>query len=171
MSQHPDWQGQPPGQGQPPSLSKGPEQYPQAPPPGPYQPQDSYPAAPGPVGYGPGPGQGYGGQQRRRNGLGITALVLGILSIPLGFFIFPLGILLGVLAVIFGAVGMNRAKRGQATNRGQAIAGLVTGLIGAAIGLTFLIFAINVFRDCSDQVGANATSEEIQQCVTDQVTN
>jgi hypothetical protein len=121
------------------------------------------------VGYGPGPG--YGGQQQPpKNGLGIAALVLGILSIPLGVFFFPVGILLGLLAIIFGAVGIGRAKKGRATNRGVAIAGLITGLIGAAIGIVFLVVFVNVFSDCTDELSGTPTSQELQECTTDRLT-
>ncbi|MCH7229485.1 DUF4190 domain-containing protein [Glycomyces sp. L485] len=65
-----------------------------------------------------------------RNGLGTAGLVCGIVAVPLSFipvvnfFTWPLG----VLAVVFGAVGWSRANRGEATNRGQAITGLVLGI-------------------------------------------
>ncbi len=95
---------------------------------------------------------------------------MGIASIPLGVFFFPVGILLGILAVIFGAVGMGRAKKGRATNRGVAIAGLITGLVGAAIGIVFLVVFVNIFTDCSAELGDTATSQQIQECATDKLT-
>ncbi len=80
-----------------------------------------------PPGYGG--GQGYGGPPR--NGLGTAGLVCGIVAIALSFipalnlFTWPVG----VLAIVFGAVGWSRANKGQATNKGQAIAGLVLGIV------------------------------------------
>src|ERR1700722_4273019 len=67
-----------------------------------------------------------------RNGVGTAALVLGILAIVLSWTVLG-GIVLGVLAVIFGIVGRGRANRGEATNRGSATAGIVTGVIGVVL--------------------------------------
>lgn len=113
---------------------------------------------------------GYGGpQQPPKNGLGIAALVLGILAIATALFGgFP-GIILGILAIIFGAVGMGRAKKGRATNRGMALAGLITGVIGLVIGALILYFAIRVAVDCADQVGPDPSQSEIDACVQDTV--
>lgn len=169
MSHDPDPRNQRPDR-QPPSLHKGPEHYPQAPPAGQYPRPAEYPSAPGPVGYGPGPGLG-GPPQKPKNGLGIAALVLGILSIPLGIFFFPVGILLALLAIIFAFVGMGRAKKGRATNRGLAIAGLVTGLVGLVIGILIAVVYVNAYTDCSDRLGSNATFDEITQCTTEELAN
>ncbi len=89
-------------------------------------------------------GAGYGGYptaRPRRNGMGTAALVLGILALVLVVLIFfsPLGALLGLLAVIFGIVGILRANRGEADNRGQAVAGLVTGVVALVVGLFLAI--------------------------------
>ncbi|MFJ7060362.1 DUF4190 domain-containing protein [Streptomyces griseobrunneus] len=119
-----------PGQAPPPTGHYG---YP-APP---AQPYGGYP------GYDP-----YGGQQpwgpQPSNGLGTAALVLGIISV-VGFCMYGVNIILGILALIFGIIGLGRAKRGEATNRGMAIAGIITGSIGIVIGsvlLGFIIWAI-----------------------------
>jgi membrane-bound ClpP family serine protease len=91
----------------------------------------------------------------RRNGMGTAALILGILGLVLVVLILfaPLGAFLGLLAVIFGIVGMVRAGRGEADNRGQAIGGLVTGAVALVIGLilaisigTFFAANVNEFR-------------------------
>jgi hypothetical protein len=73
-----------------------------------------------------------------RNGLGIAALVLGILSLVFMFLFPPIGVVLGILAVVFGIIGARRASRGQATNRGQALAGAITGGIGLIISVVLL---------------------------------
>lgn len=169
MSQDPDPHGQRPADGPPPSLYKGSDgpgqpAYPQAPA-GPYPPAAS-PSAPGPVGYGP----GYGGAPRKpKNGLGVAALVLGILSIPAGFLAAPIGVVLGLIAIILGAVGMSRAKKGLATNRGIAIAGLVTGIVGAIIGAVFTYVAFRAASDCLSELGEGASQGEINQCVADKL--
>ncbi len=173
-------------------MSQDPHQSPQRPddqgsnpPPGQYPQGGSYPqGGPDPQGppsyptgsqYGsspyPPPPPGYGGapQQQKKNGMGIAALVLGILSLALVIFGgFP-GVILGVLAIIFGAVGMSRAKKGRATNRGMAIAGLVLGVLGAIIGAVILFYAIRIAADCSDAVGPNASQAELDACIEDRV--
>jgi membrane-bound ClpP family serine protease len=77
----------------------------------------------------------------RRNGLGTTALVLGVVALVLVVLILfsPLGVLLGLLAVIFGILGIVRVNRGEADNRGQAVAGLATGALALVIGLFFAV--------------------------------
>ena len=77
----------------------------------------------------------------RRNGVGVAALVVGVLSLVLVLLIlfFPIAALLGLIAVILGFVGISRASRGEADNRGQAIAGLITGALGLALAVFFTI--------------------------------
>ena len=58
----------------------------------------------------------------RRNGMAVTGMVCGIVGL------FVLGILLGPLAVIFGGIGLSRSKV-SGTGRGQAITGIVLGVI------------------------------------------
>ncbi|MER5400535.1 DUF4190 domain-containing protein [Streptomyces sp. NPDC002599] len=71
------------------------------------------------------------------NGLGTAGLVLGIIAAVL-FVVWPLAIVLGVLAVIFGLIGGAKARRGEATNPGQALAGVILGAVG-------LVLAVGVF--------------------------
>jgi hypothetical protein len=87
--------------------------------------------------------------------MGTAALVLGIVALVLTALILfaPLGVLLGVLAVVFGAVGLARVNQRAADNRGQAIAGLVTGAIALLLGIlltvsvgTFFSTHVNDFR-------------------------
>ncbi|MGK5530075.1 DUF4190 domain-containing protein, partial [Streptomyces sp. URMC 129] len=79
-----------------------------------------------------------------RNGLGTAALVLGIVAATLCWtFVFSVVALLpGVLALIFGVIGVRRARRGTATNRGVALGGLWTGAGATAVSavLTVLFF-------------------------------
>ncbi|WP_307798861.1 DUF4190 domain-containing protein [Streptomyces beijiangensis] len=119
-----------PGQGAPPGYG-----YP------------SYPSAPqAPGGY---PGYpGYGGQggwntmqQAPTNGFGIAGMVLGILSVVI-FCAWGIGIVLGVLALIFGILGRKRANRGEASNGGMALAGIILGSIGIVVSSAFLGFII-----------------------------
>ncbi|SES16806.1 protein of unknown function [Streptomyces sp. yr375] len=101
-----------------------------------YPPQHQSPygvGAPGPYGW---PGHGAGGN----NGMGVAGLVLGIISAVV-FCLWPLAIVLGILGIVFGALGRGRARRGEASNPGQALAGIICGSAGIvlAIGLGVLV--------------------------------
>ena len=66
------------------------------------------------------------------SGFSVASLVLGIIGIPFGC-----TIVVPLLAVIFGAVAIVQSNRTPdvPTGRGQAIAGLICGLVGMAIGI------------------------------------
>ncbi len=66
-----------------------------------------------------------------RNGAGVAALAFGVaaLALVLTFLLFPLGGLLGIVAILLGAIGIGRAARWRAFNRGQAVGGLVCGAL------------------------------------------
>ena len=148
-----------------------PPQYPTqpGPPPGQY-PEGQYPQGQYPQGQYP-PG-GYQGPPRRRNGMGTAALVLGVVALVLVLLLIfsPLGAFLGLLAVIFGIVGIVRATRREADNRGQAVAGLVTGGLALLLGAYFTIsigvwFSTHVndfnrFGGCIDDATGQAAREE-----------
>jgi hypothetical protein len=143
----------------------------------PYPPQPGQ----GPAGGYPPPGQapaegyptaGYPAARPRRNGMGTTALVLGVVALTLVLLLLfsPLGAFLGLLAVLFGILGLMRANRGEADNRGQAVAGLVTGGIALLVGV-FLTISIgtwfathvndfNEFGRCMENAGGSAAREE-----------
>jgi len=78
--------------------------------------------------------------------MGTAALVIGVVALVLVVLILfaPLGALLGLVALVLGIVGLIRANRGQADNRGQAVAGLVTGALALVVGL-FLAASIGAF--------------------------
>lgn len=64
------------------------------------------------------------------NGAGTGALVFGLL----GLLFAPLGL----LAIILGAIGVGKANRRQATNGGQATAGLILGIVDLLFMLALL---------------------------------
>ena len=130
---------------------------------------------------GPPPGQGPAGSYQaggspaasgRRNGMGTAALVLGVVALVLVVLLLfsPLGAFLGLLAVLFGILGLIRANRGEADNRGQAVAGLVTGAVALLLGIFFTLsvgtwFATHVndfrrFGDCMDNASTPAAREQ-----------
>jgi hypothetical protein len=89
-----------------------------------------------------GPGYGWPGMpgmpMAPSNGLGTASLVLGIVA-AVGFCLWPVALVCGVLALVFGGIGRGRARRGQATNAGQALAGIICGAVGVALGIAFLV--------------------------------
>ncbi|WP_246113971.1 DUF4190 domain-containing protein [Streptomyces montanus] len=102
-----------------------------------YPGQPYYPSAPG-----GGPGYGWPGMPMApSNGLGTAGLVLGIIA-AVGFCLWPLAIVVGILAVIFGAVGRGKARRGEATNPGQALAGIICGAVGIVLGVAVGVLVI-----------------------------
>lgn len=134
----------------PPIAPDGPGQVPYGYPGGGY----GYPAQPsyggqgthGPLSQGAGAGAGayYGWpglSPQPSNGLGTASLVLGIISVAI-FCLWPIAILLGILALIFGMIGRGKAARGEATNAGQALAGIICGAVGMVLGFVLLALVI-----------------------------
>ena len=110
--------GQPPayGQGQPPTYGE--------------QPTYGQPA------YGQAPGYG-APQSTARNSLGVWSLVLGILSIVLCCLV--VGIVPGAIGVWLGFKGRSAAARGEASNGGMALAGIILGIVGILASLYMII--------------------------------
>ncbi|WP_425832839.1 DUF4190 domain-containing protein [Streptomyces fractus] len=90
-------------------------------------------------------------QQVARNGLGTAALILGVIGALSGLIplLFWLAGILGVIALILGLTGRGRAKRGEATNKGIALTGVILGL--AAMGLA-VFGAYTTFKAADDLV-------------------
>jgi hypothetical protein len=130
--------GQPPPQGQPPQYGEPLPQYgqPQYAEPGQYPGQ--YPAPEyQPGGYGaPLPGQA-------SNTIGLVSMILGIASLPL-LCCGGIGLLVGIPAAILGYLGRKKADQGLATNRGQATAGFICGLIAVGLGIILVILNFTV---------------------------
>lgn len=78
------------------------------------------------------------------NGMGTTGMILGIVGASLSL-VPVLGFILGILATTFGAIGLVKANKGEATNRGQSIAGLSLGVITMAVWPILLIIAAASF--------------------------
>lgn len=70
-----------------------------------------------------------------QNGAGTAALIFGILGI-----IQCIPFIGGILAIVFGRIGINKAKRGEATNVGMARAGFWLGIGGIAVSSVVLGF-------------------------------
>lgn len=149
----------------------------------PYPPQQPYP--PYPYGAYPPPPQGsYGGypggypmQTAPKNGLGIASLIVAIIGLLSVFG----GILLGVVAVILGVLGRGRAKRGEATNGGVAVAGIVLGVLGIIVSIAAIVLTVQFANevgagdlfDCLQEAGNDVEAqqqcqEQFQQNIEDQ---
>ena len=138
------------------------------PPPPPPPPQwgqypGSYPPPP------PQPYTGYAPAIAPRNGLGIAALVVAIIGLVFCWTVAG-GVILGVAAIIIGFVARGRVKRGEATNGGVAIAGIVLGFLAIIVSLVFIPIWIGMFDevggsnyvDCLSKAGSD--EQAIQKC-------
>lgn len=132
----------------------------------PVPPPPIAPEGPGQVSYGygygypayPTPGAGYPGAPgygwpmmppAPSNGMGTAGLVLGIISAVV-FCLWPVAIILGILAVIFGVLGRRKARHGEANNPGQALAGIICGAVGIALGIAMIVVFFALPDDSGD---------------------
>ena len=161
-----------------PAAGGPPYPYPYAPGPygpGPYGPDSygpgPYPPGPYPGAYPPAPYGDYyqGPPPAPKNGLGVAALVVAIIAL-VGSFSVVGGILLGIVAVILGFIARGRAKSGEATNGGVALAGIILGVVSIIAGLAFIAIWVSLFKevgatdyfDCLEQAGQDRSA--VQQC-------
>ncbi len=87
----------------------------------------------------PSPGASPTPASEAKNNLGMVSVVTGILS-----FIVP--VILSIVAIVTGHLGLGAARRGEASNKGLSIAGLILGyltLIGSIVG-GIIVFALVV---------------------------
>ncbi|MGB3442524.1 MAG: MmpS family transport accessory protein [Actinophytocola sp.] len=93
------------------------------------------------------------------NGLGTAGFVLGIIGLVLSFI--PLiGVVawpLVILGIIFSAIGISKAVKGRATNKGLAIAGLVVSVVG----LVVCILWTAVWNKAVDDINEEANREAV----------
>jgi hypothetical protein len=106
---------------------------------------------------------------RPRNGVGIAALIVGILGLLLSVTVF-LGIPLGILAVVLGLAGRGRAKRGEATNGGFALAGTILGVVAVLVGVAIVTAVFDVsseqsklYKECRDRATSDADRAACKQ--------
>ena len=104
-----------------------------------------------------------------RNGLGTAALVVGIFAVIFGILFFPLGFVLGVVGIGLGIAGRKRAKRGEATNGGAALAGLVLSIVGVLIAIAFAFFVGYIFSKAEDCTKPGLSQSEQEQCLEDKL--
>lgn len=94
----------------------------------------------------------------QRNGLALASMILGIVAVTIAWmpFIVVVGAVCALLAVVFGVIALVRANR-SATGRGFAVAGLITGALGALLCVVGVMFSFAVVRavDRYDNPAAN----------------
>ncbi|WP_291377969.1 DUF4190 domain-containing protein [Demequina sp.] len=77
-----------------------------------------------------------GAPQPQGKGMAIASLILGIVSVAMCLYWF-LAIPAGVIAIVLGVIA-----RGRGVGAGMALAGIITGALGAVLGL---VVAVAVF--------------------------
>ncbi|MEU9126656.1 DUF4190 domain-containing protein [Kitasatospora sp. NPDC048540] len=114
---------------------------------------------------GPGPGVPYWPPYpmpaaEPRNGLGVAAMVLGITGTVLSLLlvVFWLSWLPALLAVVFGAIGLGLVRKGRATNRGMALAGVVLGAAGLLISVGTGVFIAARVHSVNEELRAEAAA-------------
>ncbi len=100
----------------------------------------------------------------RRSGVAVAALVLGVLAIPLALTVY-LGALAGMLGLLLGLIGVVRTRRGRATGRGMALAGVVTGLIGLVLATSLVALSLRTYQQCETRLGHPPSRAEWDDCV------
>jgi hypothetical protein len=116
-----------------------------APQPGAQQPSYAYPAYGAPAYGTPPPGQpsyGYPYATSKTNGLAIAALVVSLISMvscPL----------IGLAGAIMGHIARRQVTERREEGAGMALAGIIVGWIGLAIGILIVVFYIVLFAGLS----------------------
>jgi hypothetical protein len=115
------------------------------------------PPPPGPGGY---PGDYGAAPQRQQNIFGLLALILGIVAIVLCCLYG--GAWAGIPAIVLGVIGMSKAGKGQASNRGMSLTGVVLGVIGLLLTIGLLAFAGSDVGQCVQDAGND--QQAVQDC-------
>ena len=116
--------------------------------------------------YGPQGDYASSGPPQPSNGIGIAAMVVGIVALVLSWIPF-LGLVLGIVGLVLGILGIRKVNRREATNKGMAITGVVTGAIATLIGAFFTIATIAIFDEIgnlSECMAEATTAEEQREC-------
>ncbi|MFE0086615.1 DUF4190 domain-containing protein [Streptomyces sp. NPDC058992] len=106
-----------------------------------YTPQPQFPQAPVPT-------------APARNGLGTAALILGIIGVLSGLIplFFWLAGILGLIGLILGLSAKGRVKRGEATNKGVAVAGIVLGLVSLVLSVVGAVITFKAVDEAVDEI-------------------
>ncbi|MDI3315686.1 MAG: DUF4190 domain-containing protein [Mycobacterium sp.] len=148
----------------PPYLQSGgysPQPYPYAPAP--------YPGGSPPPSWQPYPGS-FPPPVAPKNGLGIASLVLAIVALMLVWSVLG-GVLVGATAAVVGLAARRRVRRGEATNGGVAVAGVVLGIVAIVVGVIFVPIWMGLWHEagggdyltCLQKAGSDSVKQ--QRCV------
>jgi 4-amino-4-deoxy-L-arabinose transferase-like glycosyltransferase len=112
---------------------------------------------------------------RPRNGLGVAALVIGVASLVAGisFVLFPLALVGALVGLILGIIALTRGRSRGATNKGQAIAGVVCCALALIIAIdlsvsvgTWAARNTNVFARFDKCIAQAGNRGEVSTCIT-----
>ncbi|HEY0001265.1 MAG TPA: DUF4190 domain-containing protein [Actinoplanes sp.] len=113
---------------------------------------------PPPPYYGPPQGEPYGPPPGGQNTQGLVGMILGIISIPAACCPY-LGIPVGIVGLVFGWLGLKKASTGLASNRSQAMAGVICSAVGIVLGIAMLILTVvSKSIDWEQWVNSNTTT-------------
>ncbi|MFD7549685.1 DUF4190 domain-containing protein [Streptomyces sp. NPDC059816] len=136
-------------------------------PPGDQNPKGQEPTAQGPWGSGPwGPSAPHWPYPMAtpppRNGMGIAALVLGVVGVLLGLVVifFWMSWLPALLALVFGCIGLSHVRKGVATNRGMALAGVILGVVGLLVSVGGGALTVWTLNDVTEEARDDAVAAE-----------
>jgi hypothetical protein len=99
------------------------------------------------------------------NSMAIASFVIGMLAATMAFLVLtsPGAILFGLIAIGLGIVGMGKANRLGGLNKGLAISGIVSGLLGVLVAGAILAGLVNLGNRAAEE----AQSPEVQQRLDD----
>ena len=90
----------------------------------------------------------------------------------MSFVLFPLGLLRGLVAAVLGGIAVTRGRTSGATYSGQAIAGIVCGLIALAIAVvyavrvgTFVADNTSVFTTFDNCIAKAGNRSAVSSCI------
>ncbi|MFJ9040483.1 DUF4190 domain-containing protein [Streptomyces sp. NPDC102406] len=106
--------------------------------------------------------------QAARNGLGTAALILGVIGALSGLipFMFWLAGILGVIALILGLTGRGRAKRGEATNKGVALTGVILALVSLGLAVFGAYTTFKAVDDAVDDINKSISDTKAKDTKT-----
>jgi len=101
---------------------------------------------------------------RAGNGKATAALVLGIVSIVF-FWTSIFDVVPVVLAIVFGSIALNDSKRTNGNGRSMAVSGIVCGVIGALLAITFTVVVYTRIKPCLEEYDQGSSAQN--SCIRD----
>ena len=95
------------------------------------------------------------------NGAAVAALIIGLLSLLIGWipFIGLIAVVGGLIALILGFIGRGKVKKQQASGKGMATTGIVTGILAILLGIASTLIPVLFFSSFVEEM------EEFTACV------